>query len=242
MQERMADTSERISASLQLDAPPVALSLVDEPPGAVATLARAVPSSCTFWVEGQTRLFYAPAEEHFNCLVGAMVMGFELPPAEQEKLGGLVQTMAEQDYLDPAEAGKIPTMAKRSAGILYGPLAEFPGAPDLVLLWLTPRQAMLFEEAVGAADWNKVPMTATGRPTCAALPLAKQRGKASLSFGCMGMRVFTGVADDRLLAAVPGDQVAGLADALDRTMASNAAMRSYYEGRKASVAGPSSGP
>jgi uncharacterized protein (DUF169 family) len=241
MYEWMVDTSERISTSLQLDAPPVALSFVYEPPEAVATLARPVPSSCTFWREAQTRIFYAPAEEHFNCLVGAMVMGFELPPARQTELGGLVQTMAEQDYLDPAEASEIPTMAKPSAGILYGPLAEFPVEPDLVLLWLTPRQAMLFEEAVGAADWTKVPMTARGRPTCAALPLAKQSGKASLSFGCMGMRVFTEVADDRLLAAVPGDQVADLTDALDRAVASNQAMRSYYEERKAAVAGLISG-
>jgi uncharacterized protein (DUF169 family) len=231
----MAEAGERVLAALQLDTPPVALSFVDKPPPGVPGPAREVPSSCTFWREAEQGVFYAKAEEHFNCAVGAMVMGFELPAALQEELGGLVQSMAQQDYLAPEEAAQIPTVPKRSAGILYGPLADFPIPPDLVLLWLTPRQAMLVDEAVGAANWTDTPMTVTGRPACGALPRALQSGKAAMTFGCMGMRTFTEVAADRMLAAIPGKEMLALAHTLERTLTANEAMRAFYEGRRSAL-------
>ena len=68
-----------IIAALDLDPPPVALAFVDEPPEGIDTIRADLPSSCSFWRRAEQEVFYAPAEAHFNCPVGAMVMGFELP-------------------------------------------------------------------------------------------------------------------------------------------------------------------
>jgi uncharacterized protein (DUF169 family) len=229
----MAEAAGRVTTLLGLDSPPIGLSFVDAPPKSIPGPSKPVPSSCTFWREAERGVFYAPAQQHFSCAVGAMVMGFELPDTLQHELGRLVQMMGEQRYLDPAEAASIPTVRTASAGIVYGPLADLPIDPQLMLLWLIPRQLMLFNEAVGAADWTASGMTATGRPACAAVPLAKEGRRPAISAGCMGMRTFTEVADDRMLAVVPGDRVTDLAAALERIVAANEAMRAFYEGRKA---------
>ena len=123
-----------------------------------------------------------------------------------------------------------------AAGILYGPLASLPATPPtVVLFWLTPRQAMLYNEAAGTASWTQDPIVSTGRPACAALPSALSSGTPTLSWGCTGMRTFTEIPDDRLLAAVPGDQVESFMEALERIVVSNKTIRTFYEGKKAAL-------
>jgi uncharacterized protein (DUF169 family) len=235
-----SDKADKISSAFALDTPPVALAFVAEPPEGVATTERVVPSSCAFWREAEQGVFYASAEQHANCPVGAMVMGFELPAALQEQLGGLVGMMCDCGYLSPEEAASIPSVGRGSAGIVYGPLADFPVTADVVLMWLTPVQAMLFGEATGGASWSTPPAAVTGRPACAALPLAMANGSPSLSLGCMGMRTFTDIADDRLLAAIPGSKVDELVEALDATLAANEQMRSFYQESKRRLSAASS--
>lgn len=76
-----------------------------------------MPSSCTFWCEAEQGVFYATAQQHFNCSVGSHVMGFDLPEDVQQRLGGLVQVCHAQ-YLDMAEVAKIPAVQKKDAGVV----------------------------------------------------------------------------------------------------------------------------
>jgi uncharacterized protein (DUF169 family) len=160
-----------------------------------------------------------------------MVMGFELPEAVEQALGGVVESMCNQGYISPAEPAKVPTVQRKSAGIVYGPLADLGSDPDLVLLWLTPEQAMLFNEAAGSASWDSSLMPVSGRPGCAALPLALSGEHAQLSLGCKGMRTFTAVSGDRMLATLPGDKVEEILAALEQVTAANAVMAAYYQGQ-----------
>lgn len=221
---------------LSLAHPPVALSLVDAPPDGVATTDQAVPSSCAFWREAEKGVFYAAAEQHFNCPVGSHVMGFDLPENVMQQLGGLVQSMCDAKYLDMAEVAQMPSMTRKSAGIVYGPLSEFPIDPDVVLMWLTPAQAMVYNEATGAASWTNAAATVSGRPGCTALPMAISSDEPRMALGCIGMRTFTGIADDLLLAAVPGGKIGELTAALDTTVTANAGMKSFYDEKKAQFA------
>lgn len=226
--------AERITAALALDIPPVALTFTDQAPEGVAEVEQAMPSACSFWRVAESGVFYASAAAHLNCPIGAMTMGFEMPAETMAELQGVVTMMCEAGYIDAEEPARIPTTGRAAAGIVYGPLAEIPVAPDLVLLWLTPRQAMIYNEAAGSARWNADgPMLVSGRPACAALPSALAHDRPALSFGCAGMRTFTGIREDRMLAAVPGDRVAEIADALERTGASNRTMQAFYDQRKA---------
>lgn len=225
--------ADRIASSLGLDIPVVGLAFADSAPPDVHHFAEEVPSACSFWRMAEEDVFYAPAAKHFNCPIGAMTMGFEMPEQTQQQLTDTVTMMCNAGYIAADEPAKIPTMDRKAAGIVYGPLKNLPVEPDLILLWLTPSQAMLYTEATGTARWTTdEPTTVWGRPTCAALPAAMKSGHSALSFGCTGMRVYTGVREDRLLATVPGGRAGELADALDAARAANEQIRAYADERK----------
>jgi uncharacterized protein (DUF169 family) len=225
--------SEAISAKLELDTPPIALTFVEAAPAGITSYEQTVPSACTFWRKAEQGVFYASAERHFNCPIGAMTMGFEMPAAVQQELMGLVQFMFTADYLAADEPSKIPTIKKDKKGIVYGPLRDFPLEPDLILVWLTPRQAMYYNEIVGTVQWTSTtPMPVFGRPACAALPMAFANGQSTLSLGCIGMRTFTEISNDRLLVVLPGSKANEFLNALAQTMDANQTMCTFYEQHK----------
>jgi uncharacterized protein (DUF169 family) len=225
--------SEAISAKLELDTLPIAMTFVEAAPAGIASYEQTVPSACTFWRKAEQGVFYASAERHFNCPIGAMTMGFEMPAEVQQELMGLVQFMFNADYLSADEPPHIPTVKKPKQGIVYGPLRDFPLEPDLILIWLTPRQAMFFNEIAGTVQWTSTtPMPVFGRPACAALPLAFTNSQSTLSLGCMGMRTFTEISNDRLLAVLPGSKANDFLTTLSPTMAANDTMCTFYEQHK----------
>lgn len=235
---RYGEASARITGALELDTAPVALAFVDGPPEGVARFEGSVPSSCAFWRKAEKGVFYASAAEHANCPVGAHVMGFPAGEAQAAELQAAIETMATCGYLGADEPAGIPTVASPAAGIVYGPLAAFPVAVDVVLCWLTPAQAMLLQEAGGQARWGgaHVPGGLLGRPGCAALPAALQAARAALSAGCIGMRTFTSVSGNRLLAALPGAHLDEVVPSLEAARVANETMRAHYEARRAALA------
>jgi uncharacterized protein (DUF169 family) len=231
------ELSQNLVTYLGLDTPPVALAFVDQPPAGAQVTKAEVPSACAFWRQAESEVFFAPAESHFKCPVGAMVMGFELPETVGQQLMGLVEDMCGCSYLMEDEASAIPTVSRRTKGIVYGPLRDIPLAPDLILMWLTPRQAMVWGEATGTSRWtDRAAPGPTGRPGCAALPVALGGERPTLSLGCAGMRIFTEISDDRLLAVLPGGRAEEIVAQLGATVSANESMESYYQGRKASLA------
>lgn len=230
-------TYEKIAASLtarlNLDMAPVALAFAPAPPPGVTTSHEVVPSACAFWRSAEKGVFFAGASSHFNCPVGAMVMGFDLPDTVSQELMGLVGKMTACGYISEEEPAKIPVNKKQADGIIYGPLAQFPVTPDAVLLWLKPAQAMIWSEATGGAAWSaNAPTSVFGRPACAAIPAAMGGAQPTISFGCVGMRTFTEIDDDRMLAVIPGDRLEAFVDAVTTTRCVNDAMGEFYEGRK----------
>lgn len=225
-----------LTQSLRLDVPPVALAFCDAPPLGVAAPPAPSPSACVFWRQAEAGVFFASTEHHANCPIGAHVMGFELTPALMKELEGLIGQMTACGYVQPAEPAKIPTARRKAKGILYGRLDQFPQTADAVLLWLTPQQAMIWSEASGGAAWtSNLPSSVHGRPACAAIPAALDARAPALSLGCMGMRTFTKIGDDRMLAVVPGPKLAEVSLALGRAAEVNQGMRAFYEGRLAAL-------
>ena len=227
-----------IIAALDLDQPPVALAFVEQPPAGVATTRLDLPSSCAFWRSAERGMFYAPAEAHFRCAVGAMVMGFDLPEAVSSELQRLVGDMCNCGYISSDEPPRIPAVASKPKGIVYGPLDAFPLRADVVVCWLSPLQAMVWNEASGDARWTReIPAPVSGRPACAAVPAAISQNKPILSLGCIGMRTFTEVSGDRMLAIIPGPLLAEFATKLQVMRSANDTMQSYYKGRLTGIAG-----
>lgn len=226
-----SDTSDLLTEKLGLAIAPIALAFMDSPPDGIGITEKTVPSACGFWRQAEQETFFAPADAHFNCPVGAMVMGFDLPQAVSEELMELVGQMTKCGYLGADEPGRIPVNPKPGAkGVLYGPLASFPGEPDAVLLWLTPAQAMVLSEAAGGAQWggtDQIP--ALGRPACAAIPQSVAKSQTTLSLGCIGMRTFTEIASDRMLAVVPGGVLNGFSTEVSRLREVNDGMETFYK-------------
>jgi uncharacterized protein (DUF169 family) len=229
------EVASAIISALDLDLPPVALSFAEQRPAGIDIIRSEVPSSCSFWRRAEQGVFYAPAEAHFNCPVGAMVMGFELPQPVATDLQQLVGSMCDCGYIASDEPAHIPAVQSKPKGIVYGPLDAFPLRADAVVCWLSPLQAMIWNEACGEARWDRdVFAPVTGRPACAALPAGINQNRPVLSFGCMGMRTFTEVAGDRMLATIPGALLADFAAKLQAMRATNDAMQSFYKGRLSS--------
>jgi uncharacterized protein (DUF169 family) len=225
--------AQTLTRMLGLEHPPVAVAPVAAVPKGVPIFEGVSPSACSFWRNAEKEVFAARDADHMNCPIGAMVMGFELTPEAKEGLGRAFEMMCGLGYVNPREAEHIPKMAKKGEIFLYGPLSHFPIEPEVLVLWLLPSQAMLLREATGEAEWGS-PFLSTvyGRPACAALAVASEGAPAVASFGCIGMRTFTGIEPSYMLAALSGRLLPTLEVSLQKIHQANGAMQAYYDQQK----------
>jgi uncharacterized protein (DUF169 family) len=228
--------------TLGLKLPPVALSFVSERPSDVREFTEGVPSACTLWRRAEEGVFFAPAEAHFNCPIGVLTMGFTMSDEQKKTLMDLVGQIGTMGYIDPNEAGNIPSVPGDKSGIVYGPLDSVPVTPDDVLLWVSGNAAMLLAEATGSGNWKADQHgTATfGRPSCAAIPVAVRNETPTFSLGCMGMRTFTAVEPELQLAVLPKATLFTLQQRLEKIAAVNAQMAVYYAEQNAKFPRPGS--
>lgn len=227
------DLTQRFVELLQLKQPPVGLAFVEAIPEGVAHTNRRVPSACTFWRLAEQGVFYASAEDHQECPVGMLTMGFTMPEESQQRAQDLVQTMASVQYFSPAEVSALPVVDKPHQNIIYGRLDQFPVEADVVLAILDTQQAMLIAEAVGNTNWlQQGGQSAFGRPTCAVIPRALRSGATSMSFGCVGARTYIGLTPGELILTLPATEFPGLVERLEVIVAANAALAPFHRGQK----------
>lgn len=210
---------------------PVAVSFLDAPPTNVQKFDGSEPSGCSFWrLAAAGRTFYTVPENHFNGAVGAYTHNIALSPEREKETEQALQMMFDLGYLQPQEVPQIPRLPKPPQAILYSPLGDAASLPDVVLFAMKPAAAMLLQEAANRAGIG-LGVPALGRPTCMALPAALQHG-AITSLGCIGNRVYTGLADDEFYVVVRGLGLLGIADALATIASANAALRDYAQDRR----------
>ena len=225
----LAAISKQLTDAIGLSSSPIALSFQDEVPRGITLFDSKVPSACTFWIRAERGLFFARAQDHENCPVGTLTMGFPLHEKVMSALQEFITKMCHASYIGSKEPDSIPKYKIAKKGILYGPLGIFPQKPDLCLIWVNGRQAMLMEEALGTVCWDNIHRSeAFGRPACAALAVTLNETRPTVSFGCSGMRTFTDVDDDRLLLSIPGTLLDTLSKRLATTMSANEEMLSFY--------------
>jgi uncharacterized protein (DUF169 family) len=225
---------------LRLDRQPVAMSFVESVPAGVPTTDVATPSACTFWRLAERSLFYAPADRHYECPVGAMTMGFELPPEHQSAAQQLVGTMVELGYFGTEEVPHLPSVGKAHGGVVYGPLEQFPIEPDVVLVIASPRQAMILAEAGEAVTLRETTgLTTMGRPACAAVARTANSADVTLSLGCIGARTYVEVPEDHAVVVLPGGRLGAIAARLGPLNRANEALAAFHLGRKAQFGPPS---
>ena len=202
---------------------PLAISFVDEQPDQVAAFDDPFPESaadgrtgrvaagCVFWMKGADRTFTTVAEDHANCSVGSLTHGFTTleEAAQQPDVAALV----ESEWVSPETFPGLPTVENRPESIVYGPLAETPVDPDVVLLRLNAKQVMVVHDACPELRFE-------GKPQCHIIPIAKERGEITASVGCMLSRARTGMSASELTCALP---TATLPELVERLRAARSA-------------------
>src|SRR5262245_17545152 len=114
--------------------------------------------------------------------------------------------MSDLHYVRAEEVAAIPVVSREVKHVVYGPLAHFQIAADVVLLFAHAGQSLIISEAAARVDQGAPP--AMGRPTCSAVPQAFNQQTAAMSLDCCGARVYLdALTDDVVLWALPGSKL-----------------------------------
>ena len=186
-----------------------------------------------FWekaMSGQT--FYTVPSDHYHCAVGSYTHRIGLPAERAHELNDTIVFMAENNYVASADVPGIPTLARSPGAVAYGPMDGAGFKADIVLIAAKPAQTMLIYEAAIKAGAGSALTNALGRPACAVLPLTTTSSQTSISLGCKGNRTFTGLPDEEMYVAIPGDKWERVIEKLAEVHEANAAMERYYCDRK----------
>jgi uncharacterized protein (DUF169 family) len=223
---------------LKLSHTPIGIAFLNEVPAGVKRYQEAVPSACTFWKAAERELFYTTAPDHYNCPIGAITQGFQIPQPVSDNAMELIGMMGKISYLEAAEASNVPTVEKKHTVIVYGPLKDFGEIqPDVTLLIATPFQAMMISEASGLASWGTEHESRTlGRPACAVIPSSLKSNDTTISLACMGARTFAGIMDQELLISIPARALSELQNRLPVILDANVGMKKFYDTQKGNFA------
>ncbi len=230
-----ASISELLTNALSLRLPPIAVSLVDEIPAGVPAHDGRVAAGCMFWERAARGTFATSAPDHELCAIGVHTHALAEPsPSLAGELSRALAVMADLDYVRPDEVAGIPALRAPVRHVVYGPLAESPRDPDVVLLFADGRQGLIVAEAAARIDGGVAP--ALGRPACAIVAQAVNTGRAALSLGCCGARAYVDALSDGVaLWALPGARLADYAQAIGKLADANRVLGRFHQLRRGDV-------
>jgi uncharacterized protein (DUF169 family) len=229
-----AQIERQLTDVLHLSRRPVAIAFRETPPAGVVKLSGSQPSGCSFWrLAANGQIFYTVPSDHHNCPIGSYTHNITLPAEREAELTRMLGLMADIGYIKLEEVPGVPRLPKTPAVTVYAPLSQSPVDPDAVIVAGTPAHLMLLHEAATRAAKHVRPLL--GRPTCMAIPAALAGGVAS-SLGCIGNRVYTGIADDHFYTVVAGSDLEAVVSEIDTIASANATLAEYHQGRRAALA------
>ena len=165
--------AEQLVSSLELSLPPVAIAFCDVVPDDVPMFEGVVPAGCAFWSQATSRTFATAARDHALCAIGIHTHNLSGAAASQpDELHASLKAMMGLDYVREEEIPAIPVMPRPRAHALYGPLADFPVQPEVVLVFAHAQHGLILSEAVARVDGGTPP--AMGRPAVCHRPAGTQ--------------------------------------------------------------------
>ena len=224
-----------LSASLDLQQPPVAISFTDAIPAGVKSHPGRAPAGCRFWQDGAATAFATTASDHNLCAIGVYTHNLQSSPAQQTDLMDALKVFGELDYVRPEDLAMIPVLASQPAYVVYAPLAQTPLAPDVVLLFVNANQTLILSEATQQVENQNAP--AMGRPACAIVPQVMNTGRAALSLGCCGARAYLDVlTDDVAVFAIPGARLEVYVSRIEALAKANGILAAFHQLRRKNIA------
>lgn len=222
----------RLNDLLDLDYAPIGITFSDTPVSSESGIdpfggelseptadgrSGSVPAPCVFWMQAHTRTFFTTPADHGNCSVGEYTHGLVEAGdiLNREDVGALLEV----GWVTMEAFAGVVALERRPRAIVYGPLAETTHDPDVVLLRLSPYQAMQLGDAVA--------IHLSGKPQCQILPVAIDQGKVALSMGCALSRARTGMGDDELTCAIPPGQLSEIVGNLESVVGADRQVVGY---------------
>ena len=219
-----------LSDTLNLTSPPVAITFADDAPAGVDPFdapmpsptrdgrTGRVPAGCVFWVRAADRTFSTVADDHANCSVGSVTHGFK---TLDEVAGNAdVAALVDAGWVTMDAVPQIPVVRDRPWTVTYGPLADTPVDPDVVLLRINGKQLMVLADALPG-------LRIEGKPQCHIVAGAKQDGEVAASVGCALSRVRTGMPATEMTCAIPSARLPEVLSALTTTAQADTTVARY---------------
>jgi uncharacterized protein (DUF169 family) len=229
-----ADIARSLTESLKLSQPPVAVCLTGELPPGVEAWSGHSPAGCQFWQTAARRVFATVSSDHDLCSIGQYTHNLDMTPAAGKDLGDALKVFAELGYVREQDVAQIPVLQSKPKYVIYGPLADIPVQPDVVLLFVRADQTLILSEASQQLENGMPP--AMGRPACAIIPQAKNTGRSALSLGCCGARAYLDVlTDDVALYAIPGASIESFAERIAALANANGILSKFHQLRRRDV-------
>ena len=213
--------SDKLTGVLGLKGSPVAVKLIKAESGVPKGLVHLneVLRHCEMVQKARSgSKFYVTVEQH-ACKGGAGLLGLiDIPENIKSgefyyKLGRFSSIEHAADTMEGA-----PRVDFKTYATAYSPLAETPFEPDVVVLIVNPRQAMLIAQANvyelhsrNTADFSGI-QSLCGDAVAAPL----MRGNINFTVGCSGSRKYAKVSEDELIVGVPIKTVPKLTEALEK--------------------------
>lgn len=229
------EMANQLMTALEVSLPPIAMAFCDNIPAGVPQYDGTVPAGCVFWQEASTRTFATSAKDHELCSIGVHTHHFsEAPEAQQGELQEALKAMIGLDYVREEEIAAIPVLQRDVKHVVYGPLSEFPVAPDIVLLFAHAEQGLVLAEAAARVDGGAPP--AMGRPACAIVSHVLNGGRAAESLGCCGARAYLDALTNNVaLWAFPATKLDQYCDQIGVLARANKTLTKFHERRRADV-------
>jgi uncharacterized protein (DUF169 family) len=228
------EVAKSLTDSLKLTQPPVAVTVSGSLPAGIAEWAGHAPAGCRFWQEAGSRVFATSGADHNLCSIGLYTHNLAMSDAAGKDLGDALKVFGELGYVREQDVAQIPVLASKPQYVVYGPLAEIPLKPDVVLLFVRADQTLVLSEASQQIE-NGLP-PAMGRPACAVIPQAINSGRSALSLGCCGARAYLDImTDDVALYAVPGPSVEAFAERVAALSKANGILTKFHQIRRRDV-------
>ncbi len=225
-----SDAATALTEALQLTAPPIAITFSDAAPRGVVPFdapmpeptadgrTGRVPAGCVFWTKAVDRTFTTVAADHGNCSVGSLTHGF----VTLDEVAGHsdVAALVESGWVTMEMVPDIPVIADKPGTVTYGPLAESPVDPDVVLIRVNGKQLMVLSDALPG-------LRIEGKPQCHIVAVAKQQGEVAVSVGCMLSRTRTNMSSREMTCAIPAGMLGDVIGQIRATAATDSIVASY---------------
>lgn len=219
-----------LGEALSLSSPPLAITFSETTPEGVEAFDEPmpeptpdgrtgrVPAGCVFWMKATDRTFSTTAPDHANCSVGSLTHGFAT--VEEIAANGDVAALVESGWVTLDVVPQIPVVRERPGAVTYGPLADTPIDPDVVLLRINGKQLMVLSDAMPG-------LRIEGKPQCHIIAVAKEQGEPAASVGCALSRVRTGMPATEMTCAIPAARLPELLGAIRTNAAADTAVARY---------------